>query len=276
MITKFRIDFDPTSEDDLDRIGAHMLGLRAGGSEPIDSRDNSGTEEMHVHDKDANAELDSITALLTTIDADTGSIDSTLAALSKTEDAAAGGGYQGVAIFAVRNDTEGSLVDTDGDFGSLQLDSVGRLRVISDIDFSSGVADDAASTENPILVGGVAHDAAAVLTALSDDGDKMHFLGDKYRRAYVNDSFNVGHKNTAETVGIAAAEIVAIPMAGRTEVTMTNFGTRTAYYGPTGVTVANGTPIPKNATATERYGEGVAIFMIADAAGQDIRVLEKG
>jgi len=45
------------------------------------------------------------------------------------EDSAHTTGDLGTQILAVRNDGGGSLVDTDGDYASLQLDSQGRLRV---------------------------------------------------------------------------------------------------------------------------------------------------
>jgi len=274
-ISKIRIDFDPTSVDDLDRIGAHLLGLRGGNSQPIDSRDNSGVEELYVHDVDANSELDDITALLTTIDADTAAILLEVEALSHAEDSAAGSGDMGLMALAVRNDSEGSLVDTDGDYGALQLDAVGRLRVIADIDLSSNVADDDESTENPILTGGVAHDAASALGALSDDGDKMHILGDLYRRQFVNDAFNIALKNTAAVVGTDAAEVAAAPLAGRLAVEIANFGDKTVYVGfDNTVTVANGYPIPKNASMYLRAGEPVDIWMISGTAAQDVRLLE--
>lgn len=50
------------------------------------------------------------------------------------EDVAHVSGDLGVQMLAVRNDTEGTLVDTDGDYASLQLDNLGRLRVVADID----------------------------------------------------------------------------------------------------------------------------------------------
>lgn len=50
------------------------------------------------------------------------------------EDAAHSSGDSGIHILAVRKDVEGSLVDTDGDYASLQVDENGRLRVVTDAD----------------------------------------------------------------------------------------------------------------------------------------------
>ena len=56
-------------------------------------------------------------------------------------------GDYGNMVLAVRNDVEGTLVDADGDYGALQLDAYGRLRVVTDvdtvnIDFNSEKAED--------------------------------------------------------------------------------------------------------------------------------------
>lgn len=48
--------------------------------------------------------------------------------LTKTRDDAAGATDKGMQILAVRNDTAGALVDTNGDYTPLQTDSSGRLR----------------------------------------------------------------------------------------------------------------------------------------------------
>jgi len=71
--------------------------------------------------------LDSILVDTGTIASDTTSIDATLTALSKAEDAAHASGDQGVMGLAVRNDTLASLADTDGDYTPLQVDADGAL-----------------------------------------------------------------------------------------------------------------------------------------------------
>lgn len=84
--------------------------------------------DLRVRDDDANA-------LLTTIDADTGSILSEIQGLSHLEDAAHSSGDAGIMGLAVRNDTLASLVDTDGDYAPLQVNADGALYVaIASID----------------------------------------------------------------------------------------------------------------------------------------------
>jgi hypothetical protein len=68
-------------------------------------------------------------ALLTTIDADTGSILTEIQSLTHAEDAAHVSGDVGTMGLAVRNDTLASLVDTDGDYAPMQVDADGALYV---------------------------------------------------------------------------------------------------------------------------------------------------
>lgn len=67
---------------------------------------------------------------LDTIAGDTTSIDATLTALSKAEDSAHGSGDQGFQILGVRADSDGSLVDADGDYAPFQVDAAGNLKVV--------------------------------------------------------------------------------------------------------------------------------------------------
>jgi len=103
-----RLVFDTTDSDSLaasDKVGAFVTS-------------DDGTLITHTTDGSREA-LDVFTEL------------------GQTEDAAHGSGDTGVMSLAVRNDTEGSLVDTDGDYAPLQVDSSGRLRVIADLDVTN-------------------------------------------------------------------------------------------------------------------------------------------
>lgn len=86
--------------------------------------------EMWVKDADVLAELLDQGTTLDAILADTATIDSTLAALSKAEDAAHSSGDQGIQALAVRKDAQGSNVGSDGDYSSLQTWSEGSLKVV--------------------------------------------------------------------------------------------------------------------------------------------------
>lgn len=54
--------------------------------------------------------------------------------LGKAEDAAAASGDTGVMVLAVRQDTISSSLSTDGDYGSLKINSVGRLYTSATVD----------------------------------------------------------------------------------------------------------------------------------------------
>ena len=71
-------------------------------------------------------------ALLTTIDADTGSIDATLTALSKAEDSVHVSSDQGIMALAVRNDS-GAVLAADGDYIPFSMNSGGELRVAGSV-----------------------------------------------------------------------------------------------------------------------------------------------
>lgn len=98
--------------------------------------------ELYVHDTSALAELvlikgdtASIVTNTGTTATNTGTISSTLTALSKAEDAAAVSGDQGIQALAVRKDAQGTNVNADGDYSSLQTWSEGSLKVV---DISNG------------------------------------------------------------------------------------------------------------------------------------------
>lgn len=227
-------------------------------------------------------------ALLATIDADTGniagdtstiagdttSIDSILTALSKAEDAAHGSGDQGIQFLAVRNDVEGSLVDTDGDYAPLQVDSSGRLRVIGDLDVVGNVADDAADSGNPLKVG--SRGVSGALTALSATNDRADLLSDLYRRVWMNNSPNIASKLSAPAITTSAVEIASTPQAGRTRILVQNLSNLDLFVGPDNtVTVATGIRIGKGATMELPYGPDLNLWGIGDTGFvADVRVLE--
>lgn len=100
------------------------------------------------------------------------------AQLVKAEDSAAVSGDVGVSVLAVRQDTLVSLVDTDGDYANLKLDSLGRLWVtgtwLEDAVHSSGAAGH--------FVLAVRNDAG---TALAGDGDYIGLTVDAQGRLWI-------------------------------------------------------------------------------------------
>ena len=75
-----------------------------------------------------DAELADQGTTLDNIETSIDNIESDVDSWTKAEDAAASTGEAGIPIFAVRHDSEGSLVDAEYDYGWLQLDAYGRLR----------------------------------------------------------------------------------------------------------------------------------------------------
>ena len=243
MITKYKIDFDESIPADHDRIGSFLIGL--GGN--VVTSTTIGSDEA---------------------------LDVNLAGLTAIEDAAAGDAYDGIPIFAVRQDTLSSLVDADGDFASLKVDSLGRLWTNTDI--TPDIADDEASSGNPLYVGGLSHDQSAALGALSDGGDRSALLMDLYRRVFVNSAANVGWSVTAETVGTLSAQLVsAATLAGRTKVIIQNQSNKSIWVNPT-TAVADNTSIeiPKYASMEFEWGEALDIYAIGAEAGQLVAVMQ--
>lgn len=139
------------------------------------------------------AEQQTQTGILTTIDADTG----TIAGAVKAEDAAHSSGHTGIPFWGVRNDSAStSLTDTNGDYTPIATDSNGRLFInaISSI-FSVtpgttatalGKAEDAAHTsgDSGVMVLCVRQDTAAALA--TTNGDYITCATDATGRMWTN------------------------------------------------------------------------------------------
>lgn len=82
-------------------------------------------------------------------------------------------------------------------------------------------------------------------------------------------------KNTAETVGVAAAEMVATPLTGRTKIEIQNLSGKDMFIGPNNaVTLANGLKVPKGSSYENGLSADVDIWAISADAGLDVRVTE--
>lgn len=259
MLSKDKLVFDESDVDSSDQVGAHILGsadakvtsTTDGAREALDVNDSlvkAAVESVDAELVLVNAELDSQTALLTTIDA---SLD---------------------VIEAIDFATETTLAGIKAVTDQLTITG-GRLEVLADIRLESDVADDAADTENPFKMGSRAVDGA--LTAISASGDKANVVSDMYRRIYVNDAPNVGFKVSAEVVGLAAAELVATPLAGRVRIMIQNLGNKDVFIGfSNAVSTANGLRVAAGAFLEMPFGEDLDIWAISTAIGQDVRVVE--
>lgn len=152
-------------------------------------------------------------------------------AANKDEDTAHTTGDTGNFVLAVRNDTEGSLVDADGDYAPLQVDASGRLRVISDLDYDDPAnhnEDDAhTSGDTGKYVLSVRQDTLA--TSTDADGDYQSFKTNSLGELYVKDTDATALLTTidADTSSIAvdtaaisvntAATVAALADLGKAE-----------------------------------------------------------
>jgi len=191
------------------------------------------------------------------------------------EDSASASGDKGIGILAVRNDVEGSLVSADGDYGHLQLDALGRLRVAADISVTNGFEKLEDSAHSSGDVGGyilsVRQDVLASST--SANGDYQSFKTDSLGSLWVresaaapapNTSFLVTSTNVDNTVGGTA--IPATPLAERKSIIVQNLGTKEMFIGPTGVTTTTGLRIAAGGNVELEVGPGIALFAIGSSA----------
>ena len=188
------------------------------------------------------------------------------------EDSAHSSGDAGLQILAVRQDTLSSLVDTDGDYASLKVDSVGRLWTAASI--SGDVADDAADSGNPIKIGSRATDAA--LSALSAADDRADVISDLYRRIMVNSSAAIAVQSSQAAVTDSAAQLMASPLAGRRKVVIQNIGNAEVFIGHSGVTSGNGLELRRRTSIELEIGEHVDLYAVCTATeSSTLRLLEQ-
>lgn len=238
--------FDPADLTDSANVGAY---LRAGSDgDLITSTLISGKEALDVNI--------------------VGGADSGVFAEDSAHSSAANGQF----ILAVRNDTQGSLVDTNGDYAPIQVDAQGRIRVVTDLDLSGDlVGDDEVDTEDPLKVGG--HAYAGPLAAVAA-GDKVNLGMDLYRRVYTHDAPNIGVACVEVTVGATEVALPATALAGRTRMIVQNVSNNDVFVGPTGLATTDGLRIVKGGSLSLEIGEAVALFAIAAGAGNAVRVFE--
>jgi hypothetical protein len=162
-------------------------------------------------------------------------------------------------MLAVRNDTEGTLVSTDGDYAPLQVDSSGRLRVIGDLDVVGNVADDAADSGNPLKVGSKAYDQGSVWTSVGAN-DRANQASDLYRRLIINDAPNIGLGSGETSITTTATNIIAAPQAGRMHVYLRHAGGSNVTLGASGVVAGTGLTMKANEAMTLPLGEAVDLY----------------
>ena len=249
---KDRIVFDPTGLADADNIGAFI-------------RAEDGTLITHTTD-----------GLKERLDVSSGA--------EFAEDSAHVSGDKGSFVLAVRNDTEGSLVSANGDYAPLQVDALGRLRVSADIDIVNGFekAEDSAAVSGDIggYVLSVREDV--LTTSTSASCDYQSFKTDDLGRLWVNvDKIapQAGFASAAygtESVGVAAAQIVAAPLANRKRLWIENVSSnRTIFIGfDNAVDATNGFRISAGGVLEIEADAALDVYAISNGAAADLRYME--
>lgn len=127
-------------------------------------------------------------------------------ASERAEDAAHVSGDFGTFVLAVRNDAGTSMVSADGDYAPLQVDAVGRLRVLADLTaaFDYTYAEDSAHTtgDTGAYVLAVRNDAFASQT--SADGDYGSITVDAAGRVGIRGNYTEDSAHVSGDVGVFA------------------------------------------------------------------------
>lgn len=279
--------------------GSHILAVRqdtlaastdADGDYASFKVDSVGS--LYVKDSDA-------TALLTTIDADTGSIATDTAAM--VVDLAAIEVElldQGTTLDGIKTDTAALVVDLAAietellDQGTT-LDSI--LADTANIDTNVGTlvtevqslthAEDAAHVSGDVGVMGLAV-RNDTLAALADtDGDYAPLQVNADGALYVDvGTLSINDAALADTaiataanplsVANTAEDVVASPLANRKYLFVYNNGNKDAYIGASGVSAATGFPLPPGSILEMRAGASIDIEWVAADTNQELRTME--
>lgn len=202
--------------------------------------------ELYVFDTTTHTTLTSILADTATIDSQTLSIQNTLTALSKAEDAAHVSGDQGIQMLAVRNDAGTSLVSADGDYASLQLTASGALRVDAGTvvaNIEGDYAEDSAhvSGDRGLFQLSVRNDNQAT-TFASATGDYQPYATDQKGALYVKDVDNAAILQSVVAVNdTTATALPTTALTNRTGMMVQMLNSGTVYIGSATVTNSGAT-----------------------------------
>ena len=217
----------------------------------------------------------------------------------KAEDAAHSSGDVGNYILAVRSDAlpTNANTDADGDYTSFFVNASGELYIhdtdantsLTSIDSTltaiAKIEDDAHSSGDAgVMMLAVRNDT---LAALADtDGDYVPFQVDADGALYVNIAneisindaalANTAIANAANTLTAAntAEDVVASPLANRKYLFIYNNDNRELYVGASGVSVADGFPVPPGSILSLRAGAAVDVEWVSEKTGHALRHLE--
>lgn len=191
------------------------------------------------------------------------------------QDSALSAAAVGLLTGAYRQDTLASDTSADGDFNWLKQNSLGELYTTASL--NSGVADDAASSENPIPVSGVGQDLDSALSALSAADDKGDITLDLYRRVIVNDASSVGGSYGNVSVTTTATQLDGTKQNGRNRILIQNDSVAPMFVGfDNTVTTSNGMRVAGGTTMALEISPSIDVYAIAGAGTRDARVMQMG
>lgn len=291
--------------------GAYVLAVRSD-ARPTDANTSADGDyasffvnasgELYVKDTDA-------AALLTTIDADTGSIaTSATSILADTNalvtDLAAIETElldQGTVLDSILADTatiDSNLALVLADTNALVVDAAAIeaelldqgtvLDTVSSTLTGLSKAEDSAHTSGDQGIMGLAVRNDTLAALAGTDGDYAPLQVDADGALYVNVASSgeltvndaalantaIASAANALTAANTAENVVASPLANRKYLWIYNNGNRKAYIGASGVSAASGFPVSPGSYMELRAGAAVDIEWVSDNTSQEIRTLE--
>jgi len=293
MLNKDQLIFDPTAAntDECDTVGSYLLG--AGGDAVTSSDLGGGVQALDVNIAggalNATVDLDFATDQVDASGSVVALDAATLAALENINAVvtATDLDIRDLTFATDSVDVSGSSISISGPV-ALDASSLAALEDIT-ATVSGTVALDAATLAALESVTVTATDldirdltAATDNIAISDGTDQLAINAD----GSINVNFSpTGKQNVVETnngcshaatsVTNTAAPLITTALADRTTVHIQNLGSRAIYIGcDNTVTSANGTRIPKGASAEFKFSDAVSLHAITDSGTADVRLIE--
>ena len=270
-----KIIFDPTDADS--RAGTHTVGAVLYDKANDRLGVINASNQLEMHDADVLAQLQSgVVVSATDLDIRDLSAAQDNVAISDGTDTLAVNGDG--SINSVVTATDLDIRDISHTSDSIQIgDGTDLLAVNADGSINSIVS----ATDLDIRdLDAVSDSVAAWISdgagnAISSTGTSLDV--NVTNSIDVDDGLaNTAIKQVAESVGTSAAAIVdgADELASRKYLFVYNNDSQGAYIGDSGVTTANGFPVPAGAILEARIGAAVDVYMIGDKAAMDIRTLQ--
>jgi hypothetical protein len=202
---------------------------------------------------------------------------------NKAEDSQHTSGDMGSFILAVRHDADTSMVNNDGDYAPLVVDSLGRLKVTADFNVSTDYvyAEDSAAADGALGAYILSVRSDTLSSTTNNNGDMQSFKTDsvgslwtRVSQSAAPDAPNTAILSTPITVGTSQVALPASPLAARKSMIIENLSNKPIYIGATGVLTTSGTKVNAGGSIEIAVGPSVIVYAIGEVASQDIRVLE--